>query len=234
MNNTLLDSRNRVRRQLLKPKESAPNDDLIFGELLDEFQNIYNELSNSSLPWTFKEFNITPSANDVLVGSNIGKILQVRTQSDSFTSLDIPFTDIQDASTSWWYYQPIAASRPEDYGNLSGATSLAFYRKNGSLYARVPQAYSQSLTVIAATGDWSENVGLSTVPVMQGFHHLPEIRVSNNLLGASEWDSGGEKKMIFLQGQLPIKEKRVYDQFIIAKRSVAVERVVVSGWDDPY
>lgn len=221
---TLLDGISKIRRHLLKPKDGAPNTDSILGELIEEQRNFMNELVNSSVLWTYQEWTITPNGQDVLIPYDLGKIWFVRT-SDPYNSIPVEFTDYRDASTDWWWYQPIAASRPQDYGYGWGLNNkIAFYYKDGSLYAKMPLPYIDvPLVITAAAGVWEPD--LSTQGVLKQYHHLPEIRASINLLPGAEWDSDGDRKRSGLADTLPIQEGRVYEQFIVAKRSITGETI---------
>lgn len=229
---TLLQSISNVRRHLLKPKENAPDIDSILGAAIDEMQNFQNELGNSSVAWTIQEFDISLGASeDVLIPQEVGKILFVRTNYSSgypYGQVAVEFVDLRDASTDWWHYEPMAASRPEDYGYLAGyAGKIAFYRKSGSLYARVPLAYGGNLTVTAAAG--VINPSLSGVSVLSEYHHLPEIRAAMNLLPAAEWtnnEEADERRRRNLMQTLSKQEERVYEQFVVAKRSQTAESTV--------
>lgn len=222
---TLIQGISNVRRHLLKPKEGAPSIDTIVGGLRDEFQNFINELENASVLWTFEDFTITPNGQDVLIPREVGKIWLVRTGLP-YNSVPIEFTDYRDAATDWWYYQPIAASRPQDYGYGYGISSrIAFYYKSGSLYAKIPLPYlNLPLIITAATGLWEPS--LETQAVLKRYHHLPEIRAAINCLPGADWDADGDRKRSGLTQTLPIQESRVYEQFVVAKRSITAEDIV--------
>jgi hypothetical protein len=219
---------------LLDPLEQKPSVKLRLDALLREFNNFSNEATNANQAWSTTDFQLTPSATgDTLVSKqNVGKIWFVTT-----STYAVDFTDLQDAATDWWYYEPYMFARPEDY-NGSYLTQIAFYRKNGSLYAKVPAQYSgESLTVTASTGSFAQDATLETRAAMGEYHHLPEIRAAMNLLPAVEWSENAERddfKRRNLYASLMAQERRVYDQFVVAKRSLTAEDIVYRGDNDFY
>lgn len=231
------DSLNRIEHLLLDPVEQKPNVKLKLDALIREFQNFYNELSNSSIPWTKDDFSVMVSGSqtDYLVsgGENAGKILMVF---DS-NSNSLQFVDLYDASLYWWGYTPIIAARPEDYNFAQVSDRIAFYRKNGSLYAKVPSALSTTLTITAATGAWAENVALGDSPVLREYHHLPEIRAARVLVPGAEWTTDANRNREMRQDlvtSLRDQETRVYDDFIIAKRTMTAGQDMYRTTNDAY
>jgi hypothetical protein len=227
-----------VRRLLGKPKENAPNVDAVLGSVLDEFQTLYNELSNSQVAWTTREFTVDLNGGtDYPVSpSNVGKILfATLSEGAGYYPASVEFTDLADASQDWWTYYPNAVDRPEDAGFWNGyGSKIAFYRKNGSLYARA-RGYGQ-LTVTAATGDFTNGANLSTAAVLPEYHNLVNVRAAISLLPSAEWKDEAEyNENMFrkLMATLPAQEQRIDRQFQVAKRSlVADDLTFVETYDD--
>lgn len=231
------ESLNRVSELLLDPLEQKPSVKLKFGALLREFQNFTNELGNSSVNWTTQNFNLVVdgSTGDYLVSaSNVGKILFV--VNDSITTpYPLEFTDLADLSSNWWYYNPIIAARPEDYNFAPYGNQIAFYRKNGSLYAKVPTGLATTVSVTAAMGDWSSNAQLNDSPVLSEYHHLPEIRAALSLRPIAEWGANEDRNQMMrrdLLDSLMMQESRVYSQFILAKRSIVGDDIMFRESND--
>lgn len=225
----------RVRAKLLKPKDQAPPVELIFGEVLEEYQNVYNELANSHVPWTKGDVivNLASGTGDYAVSENqsIGQILFVTAQSPgSQFSYPVEFTGLSAASESWYYWYPPV---PDETNAFNPAQSFgygaAFYRKDGRLRVRVgTNVHANSiLTVTFAVGNWTENASPDQIAVLTQYHHLPEIRAAQNLIEPSEWrdpvfDAIRKKNLAV---SLTSQENRVYDQFKIAKRSLTADKI---------
>lgn len=244
MSASINESISKVRELLLSPDDQKPALRLVFGAVLREFANIYNELSNSSVFWSVQE-HLLPLAGgtvDYLIpGNSIGKVLFVTGSFGSGFPSPIEFTDMSDASNDWWYSYPVVAARPEDYNfgiNSTGA-KVAFYRKNSSLYVRMPSGYASAdtLTITTATGDWSEGVNTNAKAVLSEYHALPEIRAAMNLVDACEWSTDPNTNMAKAQARmsnLMMQEQRVNEQFKLAKKSLTADDVIFRQNSDCY
>jgi hypothetical protein len=235
---TLNESVTNVRQLLDDCKEQRPTVRQVFGSVKREFQNLFNELSNSSVMWTTKEHAVTLSGQtDYLISGDVGKILFVTGEANTYPYA-VDFTDLADASTYWWSEYPFTAARPEDYNFAMYPGKIAFYRRNGNLYLRTPLNFSgEVLTITAATGDWTGSISADESAVMSNYHHLCEIRAALNLAHNARWTDNEESDIRHSQmlGQsLAIQEQRVYEQFRIAKRSLTADDVVFIGTNDGY
>lgn len=229
-----------VRELLLTPREQKPSVRLIFGSILREFQNFYNELSNSSTFFTTKEhtLSLTGGTNDYLITGNVGKVLFVTANNNGYP-YQVEFTDLADASTDWWYSYPLTAARPEDYNFAAYPLKIAFYRKDGSLYAKVPSQLigTGDLTIIASTGNWAETVNANSRPVLSEYEHLAHARAAKNLIYEARWTDDAvadERKADRQKGNLDEQEARIYQQFVYAKRSMVADDVVFISDNDGY
>ncbi len=222
---TFRESIAKIRELLLDPLEQKPNVKQVFGSALREFKNFTNELSLTGQPWATDEFPLNLGNGDFLIANSakVGKILFVSGYYNNFYT-PVEFTDLSDASPDWWNYN----ERPffDDY--FSNPFKLAFYRKNGLLYARSAPVYAgySNLTMTATVGDWSAN--LDQKQVLSEYHHLPEIRAALNLLPNCEWSDNfdrDESKRRSLAANLAAQEKRVLELFREAKRNITADDV---------
>lgn len=235
---TLNESVSNVRLLLDNPFEQKPTVRQIFGSLIREYANFYNELSNSSVAWTVKEHSVALNGQtDYLISGDTGKILFVTGEANTYP-YPVDFTDLADASAYWWSEYPFTAARPEDYNFAAFPGRVAFYRKNGSLYMRSPNNFSgETLTITVSTGDWASNISSEESAVLSNHHHLPEIRAAMNLCHSAKWTDDDAKDVSHyerLVQSLGIQEQRAYQNFVIAKRSMTADEVCFIGTNDGY
>lgn len=227
-----------VRELLLNPLEQEPNIRLVFGSILRETQNLYNELANSSVAWTIKELTvaISGSQTDYLVsGSGLGKVLFVTSDRSGYPE-PVEFTDMADASRYWW-----GAATPGigEISRIPDGPRVAFYRKDGLLYVRVAENEfsTGNLSIVFATGGWTDNIAVTAQPVLAEYQHLALIRAAMNLMAAVRWsdDSKADNEKASRQAtSLAMQESRVVDQWNVAKRSLTADDVAWIENDDCY
>lgn len=230
---TINQSVSRCRELLLDPMEQKPSVKQIFGAYLRAMTNFYNKLTNSSQSWSIREHTIVltgGSNNDYLVTGDTGKVLFVTAQNNG-APYPVEFTDLADASSYWWLYQPFAAARPEDYNYAGAPFQIAFFRKDGSLYARLPYEYlsGETLTITTSTGNWVNNIGIEQSAVLTEYHHVPEISAAFALIPGVRWTDdivADERKADRLAISLGMQKAEVMEDFDIAKRSLTADDVV--------
>jgi len=213
---------------------------LVFGAILRETQNVYNELANSSVAWTVQDVPvlITGGQTDYQVSEagGIGKVLFVTTDVSGYP-VGVEFTDLADVSRNWWESMPVAGG-PGDYLASTPQMRIAFYRRNGLLYVRVPENFLPStLTITTATGNWTDNVAVTTQPVLTEYQHLPLLRAAANVLPGARWsenEARDDRRSDQLAMTLREQSARVYEQFVQAKRSLTADDLVLIETNDEY
>ena len=63
--------------RLLDPKAQRPTIEQRLDAVVAEVQNLYNELTNTNVPWTYQTqtVSVTPGTADYLVAGDIGRVL---------------------------------------------------------------------------------------------------------------------------------------------------------------
>jgi len=243
----------RVRSLLLNPKEQAPTPDQVFTNLTYEYQQIYNELDSTNLPWTYHEqtVNVNGGGPDYLVTEPTGKVLFVTANPgcDCHGAIPLEFADLADISSTYRLFSPLDYGYSRDFNENGGpwtfgGLQIAFYRKDdGQLWFRLaPDICCCSLDnikIVYSTGDWISNLSTDSTALLSQHHQLPETRTAQNLLPASEWlmdESANQARRANLDRSLARQEERYAKQFMYAKRMIhadeSSERATFgeSGW----
>lgn len=244
---TINDSISRIRSLLLNPKTAKPSMDTLFTNLTYEFQNFYNELSTSNLPWTYNEqiVNVTSGQTDYLLVNPTGKVLFVIAypQNTAFGPVSLEFADLASISSDFFLFSPLDSGFSPDFNeaiNFPFPFDIAFYRKDNDLWFRLPPfAYAlTSIKVVYSTGDWLSNLQTTDTAVLSAHHALPEVRSALNLLAASEWvdesimvvngrktiGSANQQQRNNLERGLLRQEAMYARQFMYAKREMTADQ----------
>lgn len=198
------------------PSPQHPSDRHLLKIVLLHAQDLINKANNSGKAWATGE---TP----LVVSRNVGDY-QIAQPADFGKPLVVLTTDA--ANTAHWE-RPVdvyelqnldfAYSGPADGANLSrafadgsthSAAGVAFYRKqgdDGQVWARVrpvPQE-AATYTIIYSVGNWADQAGLASSPVLREFHDLIEVRSALSALPSARWwDESSE------EGRRANREKR--------------------------
>lgn len=222
---------------LLNPKAQKPTVAQKWTQLAFEFQNLTNELNNTSLPWTTTEIEvtITPGTEDYLVPGNVGKVLfaYANTDNDYFGPISIEFADFAGVSSDFYLFSPLDYGFSRDFNEVSFASvplQMALFREGGSLKFRVPPFSTTSftsITLVTSVGNWIDELSPSDEMVLPGHHMLAIVRAAINLLPGSEW--AGEREFNVSQRQqlalsLPAQEQRYAQSWMIAKRTMSADQ----------
>lgn len=219
-----------VAELLAFPATQQPNVRQRLGAVLRERQNFYNELANSSVAWTMRETQLLASgAGDFKVsGDGLGRVLFV-TAIQGGVPIPVGFTDAGDRTAEWQdlseYYTV------NNVASLHNQPVIAFFRREGELFARVPSALAAlgTLTITYATGSWAEAQPLTARPVLNEYEHLTTLRAARSLLPSCQWSDDPKSdmtRMQMLNQTLAEQEARVAKNFEIAKRSLHADDVV--------
>jgi hypothetical protein len=234
-----------VRLLLVNPNEQSPSVDQIFNALLMEYQNLYNELSNTSQPWTTDSVEISLNSNDAdyLINRKIGKVLNVTAYLDNanYAPVMLEFGDFAEVSAAGLsFFSPLYFGSDRDFVNwgTNSAPTMAFYRKQGRLYARVPAlGYEAARVVITyAVGNWIEDISPESEAAMSEHHGLVRLRAAMNVLEASEWSGDREFNQMRksnLDASFSRQEQRASQNLMLAKRSLTADHVTTrDAWED--
>lgn len=243
---TINESISKVRIKLLKPKEQAPSPETVFDSLVTEYQNQYNDLENSNLPWSYSTatINLVAGQMDYLVPQT-GRVLFVTAQpyDQLLPPLLLEFADLADISTDFWLFSPLDYGFAREFNEIfwnDAPFQVAFYRNDSDLYMRVaPFVLNNTvLTITFSTGSWVENLTMDSVAVLKNHHGLVETRASINILPGCEWSENleaDEVKRGNLMRTLAIQEERQSKNFMYAKRSINADVINDRvGYGDEY
>lgn len=222
----------RVRSLLLNPKENCPTPEQLFTQLCLEYQNYFNELDSSGLPWTMTEqtINVTSGQTDYLVTNPTGKVLFVVAypENDAYGPFSLEFADLAEVSSDFYLFSPLDYGFSPDFNELitfPWPFQIAFYRKDNNLWFRLaPFAYNiESIKITYSTGDWLENLQMTDTAVLSQYHGLVEVRTALNLLPGAEWvgnEDANQNKRANLGKTLAIQEERYARQFLYGRRNI--------------
>lgn len=228
---------------LLNPKSQKPTLDQRFTQLTAEFQQMYNELETSGVPWTHNSVtvNVSPGTESYLVPASIGKVLfaYADASTSAFGPVGLEIVDLAEVTSDFYPFTPLDYGISRDFNELwtlSAGAQIALYREGGSLYFRLaPFATGVStVTLVYSTGDWLTNLNSTSTAVLPGHHMLVIVRAALNLLPGCEWE--GDRGYNLSQRQqlalsLASQEQRYARNFLYAKRSMSGDQVTVR---EPY
>lgn len=213
---------------LLSPKQQRPTLDQRFTQLLWEFQNFYNELTNTHLPWTHNSVtvNITGGTTDYLIPAEVSTILFAYAQpvGGIYGPVPLDIVDLAHISSDYYLFSPLDYGVSRDFNEalvFPRATEISFFKGAGGNYFRISNTGNalQQVTLVYATGNWLENLDPSSVPILEQYHMLPIVRACQNLLAGCEWADNVDRSK-GLAATLTAQEQRYAGQFLMAKRSI--------------
>jgi len=205
MSRNILESAARVRLLLAKPKTQKPSLHEIYAALVRNFQDMYNELSNTDEAWSLDEADI-----DVDLGNDcypiptqaqgtFGKPFLLTTFSTDDAAIErvIPFFDEQNVKFDWFLPNNYAGWNPfYTGGNHTAERVTLFYDKAGVPTLRfmpaplAPATYRLKFTI----GNWADSANIGASPVLSNHHHLFEVRSAKDVLYMSEWSDADKKE----------------------------------------
>lgn len=181
-----------ARVELLDPKAQRPSYRLLLQLLVARVQNAYNEANNTGRAWNIDDTTLQVSSGQdeyPLNVSNVGKILDV-VYSDpnnvEGTEYQVPFHDVRDLVGDWRNYET--------------ASGIAFYYKQGQLYARVrpiPQT-SVEYRVSFSVGSWADGAVLEDEPFLLAHHHYFVCGTALDALPAAQWYDNKDERGVKL------------------------------------
>lgn len=232
-----------VRSVLLNPKSGRPTLDQLFTNMTFEFQQIYNELASSNLPWSHQSvtINVAPGTESYLVPVSVGKVLFAYADSSTstFGPVGLEIVDLAEVTSDFYPFTPLDYGISRDFNELwtlNPGAQIALYRQDGNLYIRLaPFATGiSSVTLAFSTGNWLENLTSDSVGVLPEHHMLAVVRTAMNLLPGAEWTDERDYNLSQRQQlalSLDRQEQRYARQFMYAKRNMAADAVTTR---EPY
>lgn len=199
---SITESISRVRELLDYPKESKPQIHRVYGAVIRHLQNRFNELNNTAEAWAYGE--TTLSAVDgtdtyTVSATAFGKPISVVTYSTDDTHFERPvqMVKMSDIVFDWSVPRNIADGWWSLDGSTHSATRIAFYRDAGTNTVKcvlrpIPQA-SATYRILYTVGDWTDDVALTSTPLLSEHHHIFEIPAALALLPSCEWGEDGKK-----------------------------------------
>ena len=195
-----------VRDWLGMPIPQRPSEHLILQRILMHTQNLMNRLSNTGKPWTTKEVFLTVQAgrddHPLPVSNDFGKVLSVTTYdpgNPAHVERQIPVYEPQNLSLEWTHPQDAGYFfRPAD-GSPHTALRIAFMRLTGGeqsgFVARLRPIPQEPATyrILYSIGNWYDEAGLGSSPVLSEHHHLIEIMAAQSLLPMTSWHAEEER-----------------------------------------
>lgn len=214
------------------PKSQKPTTDQRLTQLMLEFQNLVNELTNTGKPWMTQTtvVNVSGGTEDYLVPANIGKVLFVyANRSDNvFGPFAMEFCDLASVSSDFYLFSPLDYGIARDFNEAFAVpfpAQIAFFRQGGSLYFRLPPFGTgiDSISIVSSVGDWIDALAAEDEFVVKNHAHLAVTRAAMNLLPMTEW-VGDRKFNLEQRGQFAQSLQRQNESYttawILAKRSL--------------
>lgn len=216
---TLSDIAQSVRLRLGQPRAQRPDPRAVLQAVVTKVQSKIDELGNSGQPWAVDELtlNVVNGTSDYLlpVTPYFGKVMQVVTyypQNLSIPTRYVEFTQLNDMNYDWGLPVNVASYMFTD-GSPNTAMRIAFYRKAGedNIWCRVlpmPQLAAQ-YKVIYSVGQWADDAGIASSPVLNQFHNLPEVQAALSLLPQTEW---GDDQKLNSNRRKEFRDALLYDE----------------------
>lgn len=196
------ESISRVRELLHYPMENSPALHLVYGAILRHLQHRFNQLNNTGQAWAYSSTNVAVvSGTDTytISATSFGKPLSVTTYSTDSSAYEtrIPFFEVQNLVFDWDHPRNVAAGYWQtDTASTHTAMRVAFYRDAGTntvkiMFRPVPQA-AATYTVMYSIGDWTDDVSLTSTPLLSEHHSVFEIPAAISLLPLAKWSQDAD------------------------------------------
>lgn len=208
-----------VRIRARDPRPQQPTDRTLLRLLSGHVQNLLIEANIRGRYWAVDELEITvnPNVTEYPIGDeNFGKPFEVlATYSDGRPSHTVDFFEYGDMNfeRSWPSYNATDPLWNIPYGDQR----MAFYRKQGSLYARILQGTPAArYRILYQIGKFGDTTPLDEEIMLPEFYQLVEIRTAISALPHCEWDDNealNTTRRKELAMALIADEQRVYPLF---------------------
>lgn len=183
-----------IRIRARNPRAQQPSDRTLLVLLSTQVQNFLTELNIFGSNWSVDETELTITPNTAeyqLAADGFGKpieVLRVNAADPAYTETTVDFFELGDLHFDW--------NLPNDFGRayaLDGSPHstqrIAFYRKQGSIFARVLPVPSQpaTLRILYQVGAFGSTQPLDEEIVMPEHHALIEVRTALVALPHCDW-----------------------------------------------
>lgn len=176
------------------PRAQRPNDRTLLLLISTQVQNFLTEANLYGRNWAVDELQltITPNQQDYqLATEGFGKPIEVRATysgNPSYIDRDIDFYELGDLHFNWNAPNNIAQAGSID-GSPHTTDRVAFFRRNGNIYARIMPVPAQSatFTVLYQVGIFGETMALDEGILLPEHHALIELRTAVSALPHCEW-----------------------------------------------
>lgn len=209
-----------VRIRARDPRAQQPTDRTLLRLLSGHVQNLLIEANIRGRYWAVDELEITvnPGTTEYPIGEeNFGKPFEVLAMySDGRASHIVDFHDLGDMNFERWWPGYLSSSASGDL--FSGTQQrIAFYRKQGGVYARILQGGPAArYRILFQVGKFGDTVPLDEEIMLPEFYQLIEIRTALSALPHCEWDDNeamNRERRKELALSLPLDEARTYTLF---------------------
>lgn len=184
-----------VRIRLRNPRAQKPSDRTLLLLLSTTIQNLLTEANLRGRYWSVDETELVVSPNNAeyIIGvEGFGKPLEVRSYSPgnpSAVEYNVTFSELTDLGFDWPYPNNFGVSASLD-GMLHSAQRIAFYRKQGNVYARIVPTPAQSARyrIIYQVGLFGATTPLDEELLFPEHAALVELRTAISALPHAEWE----------------------------------------------
>lgn len=212
-----------IRIRVRDPRAQQPSDRTLLKLLSDQVQNLSIEANLRGRYWAVDETELQVTANtgDYLIPiANFGKPIEVYTSwpgNPSYVTRTVDFFELGDLNYQWDMPGNFALSSAID-GSPHTAHRIAFYHKQGQVYARVmpTPAGGAQYKVIYQVGQYGATMPLSEEIMLPEFAQLVEVRTAIAALPHCEWvdeEARNEARRRELALTLDRAEKQSYALF---------------------
>lgn len=199
-----------VRIRLDGPRAQRPSDRTLLLHLSTTVQHLLTEANLRGRYWAVDETELvaTPNTAEYIISvEGFGKPLEVRSSfpgNPSYIEYDVPFFELGDLGFDWPYPNDFGVSANLD-GSPHSAHRIAFYRKQGNVYARILPVPAQAARyrIIYQLGKFGETTPLDEELLFPEHSALVELRTAISALPQTEWDddamlNAGKRKELAL------------------------------------
>ena len=212
-----------IRIRTRDPRAQQPSDRTLLKLLSDQTQNLALEANLRGRYWAVDETDLITTANTaeyLIPVANFGKPIEVYTNwpgNPSYVTQTVDFFELGDLHYQWDYPANFALVGSLD-GSPHTSQRIAFYHKQGQVYARVVPTPAQSAQyrIIYQVGKYGDTMPLAEEIMLPEFAQLVEVRTAIAALPHCEWwddERANKERRMELGMVLDRAEKQSYVLF---------------------
>lgn len=225
-----------IRLLLDEPAEGSPSERILWQLLQDHVHHHASQLQNTAAQWSVNEWDLVTAAGieDYLItATDFGKAFWVHThdpQNITTPRVEIPFAMMQNADM---FYQGPAQLYTSN-SDIFSASTISFYRKSDSWYARLTPIPGGSVIYKV----WYETapggqLNLGDTPGLTPFHHLIRAETALAALPYAGWgavrnDADDPKKAAAWERKTGMLSKALGLQVAMYQRQFDIYRATLS------